>query len=99
MAPMSTRTGKGPSMTQQQEMLVDFSSLVLGFSSAALSYMGLGAGVRPVERNLPVAKQNIDILVMLKEKTKGNLDEEEVALVDRVISDLQMRFADASKNP
>ena len=85
-------------MNQDHDMSVDFSSLVMGFSSAALSYMGLGAGVRPVERNLPLAKQNIEILSMLRSKTAGNLDDEEQALINRVLSDLQMRFAEASKN-
>ncbi len=78
---------------------VDFSGLVLGFSSAALSYMGVGAGVRPVERNLPLALQNIEILAMLKEKTAGNLSVEEGELLSRILSDLRLKFVEAAKRP
>lgn len=47
--------------------------------------------------NLDGARQMIDILAMLQEKTRGNLTEEESKLVDDLLYDLRMRFIDASK--
>lgn len=71
---------------------VEFSGLILGFCSAALSYMGYGDAV--AGKNLDLAKQNIDIIKLLKEKTKGNLTEEEQRLLDEAIVDLQRRYVE-----
>jgi hypothetical protein len=48
------------------------------------------------ETNLPLAQQNIGIIQMLKDKTKGNLTDEEKKLIDQVLSDLQLRFVNLS---
>lgn len=78
---------------------VDFSHLIFGFSSAALSYLGiqLSPDMPQPGKNLALAKQNIDIIVMLKEKTKGNLTKEEESLVSEIISDLKIKYVEASK--
>jgi hypothetical protein len=78
---------------------IDFSSLVLGFSSAALSYFGFrDDGSQDFSRlNLELAKQNIDIIALLKEKTKGNLSEDEIQLTDEVLRDLRMKFVESMK--
>jgi hypothetical protein len=72
---------------------VDFSELILGFSSAALYYLGQGAveGKKAGASNLPLAKQNIEIVAMLAEKTKGNLSTEETALITKVLTDLRKK--------
>ena len=44
------------------------------------------------EKDLDLARFNIDMLVLLKEKTKNNLDAEEKSFLDQVASDLQLRF-------
>ena len=77
---------------------VDFSHLILGFSSAALSYMGfqLAEGMPQGEKNLPLAQQNIEIISMLKAKTSGNLTDDEHKLIDEILADLQVKFAEAS---
>jgi hypothetical protein len=85
-----------------QEMAgVDFSGLVLGFSSAALYYLGEVPveGKTVPERNLPLAKQNIDIIHMLSEKTRNNLSKDEEKLLNQVLADLRMKYVDASKTP
>ncbi len=73
---------------------VDFSGLMLGFSSAALSYMGLEEGAA---KNLELAKQNIDVMCMLLEKTKGNLTQDEDRLVNELLLDLKKRFVECSE--
>ena len=57
---------------------VDFSELILGFSSAALYYLGHSSidGEKLDHVNLPLAKQNIAIVAMLQEKADGNLSED-----------------------
>jgi len=44
------------------------------------------------EENLPAVKQTIDILIMLKEKTKNNLDADEAKLVEQLIYELQLKY-------
>ena len=44
-----------------------------------------------------ISKQNIDIIKLLIEKTKGNLNEDEKKLTDQVMLDLQNRFVEASR--
>ena len=73
---------------------VDFSGLILGFSSAALYYLGESGveGKQASEINLPLAKQNIRIIEMLLEKTKGNLSTEEKSLLDQLLKDLHLKY-------
>ena len=49
------------------------------------------------EVNLPMARQTIDCLAMLEEKTKGNLTGEEERLLSEILYDLRMRFVAAEK--
>ena len=47
--------------------------------------------------NIPLAKQTIDILGMLREKTRGNLTQEEAQVLDNLLYDLRMKYVDAKK--
>ena len=78
---------------------VDFNALILGFSSAALYYIGHSSieGKAPSEVNLPLAKQNIDIIKLLESKTKGNLNEDEEKLLKQVLADLEEKYSAAEK--
>ena len=61
--------------------------------------MHLGEMSNPVtgeaEKDMAVAKQTIDIIGMLGEKSKGNLDESEEQLVREVLYNLRMRYVEA----
>jgi len=78
---------------------LDFATFVLSVSHSAL--MHLGDAPHPethqTETNLPLAKQNIDLLGLLEEKTKGNLTGDEERLLAQVLFDLRMRFVERSK--
>ncbi|NBX91872.1 MAG: DUF1844 domain-containing protein [Proteobacteria bacterium] len=78
---------------------LDFSTLVLSFATSAL--INLGAAPDPqtgkTHKNLELAKQNIDILSILEAKTKGNLTAEEAKLIENVLSEVRVRFVEASK--
>ena len=68
-----------------------FSTLVMSISSAAILKMGLDPNNKE-EKNLDLARYNIDLLELLKEKTKNSLNQEEKELLDSCISDLQIQF-------
>ena len=79
---------------------MDFPTFILSLASSAAYHMG---GFQDpvsgkVEINLDLAKQTIDIISMLKEKTEGNLTEEESNLITHALYDLRMKFAEASKS-
>jgi hypothetical protein len=72
-----------------------FSALTMSIASSALISMGLAPqedGSPSMDKNL--ARFNIDLLVMLKEKTRGNLSRDEEALLVQVVTDLQRKFID-----
>jgi hypothetical protein len=78
---------------------VNFNSLVFSLSSSALLNIGEIADPHTGEKktDLPLAKHAIDTIAMLKEKTKGNLTEEEQRLMDSVLTDLRWRYVKAAK--
>lgn len=49
-----------------------------------------------IERNLEQAQQSIDMLVMLRDKTKGNLTVQEASLIAGMLSELQLNYVDES---
>jgi len=51
----------------------------------------------PVAPDLLLAHQTIDILAMLREKTKGNMTPEEEKFLDALLMDLRIRFVEKSK--
>ena len=78
---------------------VDFTGFVLSLATSALYHLGLVADPEtgaPGERNLPVARQTIDTLVMLEQKTSGNLDDDEQALLANLLTELRMRYVEMS---
>lgn len=78
---------------------ISFSTFVIGLSTQAL--MHLGEIPNPlsgkIENALPVAKQMIDLIGILREKTRGNLDQGEAKLVEDILYDLRMRYVEAVK--
>lgn len=73
---------------------ISFSSFVLSLSSSILLHLGEIADPQSGEKkkDLALAKQTIDIITLLKEKTKGNLTEEEQKLLEYILYDMRMRF-------
>lgn len=78
---------------------VDFSTFVLSLSHSVL--MHLGQAPHPetgsLEKTLPLARQTIDLLAMLEEKTKGNLSGDEERLLAQILFDLRIRYVEHSK--
>ncbi len=80
---------------------VDFSAFVLSLATSALYHLGLvgdpETGKTAAEPNLTAAKQTIDTLQMLEDKTRGNLQAAEIRLVGDLLYELRMHFVNAGK--
>lgn len=71
---------------------IDFNIFVLSLSTSALMQMGEAPDHDNGEPDLALARQTIDLLGMLEQKTRGNLTGEEERLLHQVLTDLRMRF-------
>ncbi len=87
---------KPTSQRQDNETPVEvtFSGLIFSLSHTALIQLGEipDPASRKKEKNLTLAKQSIDLIALLEEKSKGNLAQEEELLLKNVLYDLRMRF-------
>lgn len=76
---------------------LDFSTFILSLSTSVL--MNLGLVENPVtgktEKEPAVARQTIELITLLKEKTKGNLSDEESKLMDNVLHELRLWYVKA----
>ncbi|ACL63449.1 Domain of unknown function DUF1844 [Anaeromyxobacter dehalogenans 2CP-1] len=84
---------------EKQPAPIDFYTFVLSLGSSA--FVHLGDAPHPetgeiAEANLLLAKQTIDILSMLAEKTKGNLTDEEARFLENLLTDLRLRYVGKS---
>jgi len=79
---------------------VNFNALIFSLSSSAFFNLGEIADPQTGERHkdLPLAKHSIDIIAMLRDKTKGNLNDEEQKFLDNILADLRLRYVKAIKN-
>lgn len=75
---------------------LSFSTFVLSLGTSALMLMGeqLSPENPALPVNLPQAKEIIDILRILEEKTKSNLTEEETSVLHDMLYTLQMKYVE-----
>ncbi|MBI2370907.1 MAG: DUF1844 domain-containing protein [Deltaproteobacteria bacterium] len=73
---------------------MDFATFILQLSSAAVLHFGdlPDPVTEKRQKDLALAKETIDLLGLLQEKTKGNLTPDEEALMEGVLYDLRMRY-------
>jgi hypothetical protein len=73
---------------------ISFSTFILSLNSSALVHLGLETDPSTGERsaNLPLAKQTIDILAMLADKTSGNLSDDERRLLTNIVYELRLMY-------
>jgi hypothetical protein len=78
---------------------INFSTFIISLSTQALMHLGEIADPLSgkVTKEIPVAKQMIDIIGMLKDKTKGNLNPGEERLTEEILFDLRMKYVEAVK--
>jgi hypothetical protein len=79
---------------RSEAMGISFSGFVIGLAQQAFVALGAVAekGAAAPSKDLEQAKAMIDVLSMLRDKTKGNLDEVESRMMDDVLDELRLRF-------
>ena len=73
---------------------IDFVAFISSLAATALMHLGekLGPEQPDMPKDLPAAKQMIDLLELLKEKTRGNLEQGESEVLENLLYNLRMRF-------
>jgi hypothetical protein len=87
-------------MTEQRPQQLDFNAFVLSLGSSAFIHLGLAPDPTTGEKGkveLPLAQQSIDLLVLLQEKTRGNLTPDEKLFLDNLLFELRMRYVDVAR--
>jgi hypothetical protein len=95
-APAPGATPAAPAAAEPADEPVTFSTFVLGLSTQVLLHLGEipNPMTHALERDLGAAKHVIDILGILREKTRNNLEPGEESLLDSVLYDLRMRYVE-----
>ncbi|MBF6569278.1 MAG: DUF1844 domain-containing protein [Candidatus Binataceae bacterium] len=80
---------------------ITFASFVIGLSTQALVHLGeipdpMSGQTR---RDLPEAQQLIDLIGILQEKTRGNLDSDEASMLQAILFDLRMKYVELADTP
>ena len=78
---------------------VDFPSFLISLGTSALYHLGLVPDPttgEPGTKNIELARHTIDTIVLLEQKTEGNLSDDEVALFQNLLTELRMRFVEAT---
>ena len=72
---------------------IDFSTFILSLVTSAMVHLGEAPHPEGAQRkDLALAKQTIDIIALLRDKTQGNLSADESRLLDEVLFDLRLRY-------
>ena len=99
---MTRNDGEDEKVAEQGGELpkVDFSTFVLSLGTTALYQLGVMSEPGSKEKTAPdllIAQQTIDTLEMLRDKTRGNLEDEERKLIDSLLYELRMRFVETGR--
>ena len=73
---------------------IDFATFIISLNHSVLFHLGLieDPGTGKKSKNLSMAKQTIDILGMLEEKTRGNLTSDEESMLKNILYDLRILY-------
>jgi len=84
---------------ETESFQIDFSTFIMSLTSSAFYHLGdmPDPSTGKKEVNLPAVQQTIDMLIMLREKTKGNLKEDEEKLIEKLIYELQVKYVAKTK--
>ena len=100
VSPNQTKeTHSPPDDNSEYEGPVDFSTFIVSLSTSALVHMGLvdDPYTKEKTKSLSQARQEVDILGMLEEKTRGNLNPQEKRLLEEILYELRLRFVEATR--
>jgi hypothetical protein len=79
---------------------INFTAFVVSLSTQALMHLGEipDPMTNQLQRDLPAAQHMIDILGMLQDKTRGNLDHDEESLLRSILFDLRMKYVETARH-
>ncbi|MBU1139292.1 MAG: DUF1844 domain-containing protein [Proteobacteria bacterium] len=79
---------------------VTFTAFIMSLNTSALYHLGEIADPATGKKiiDFSLARHAIDTLVLLQEKTKGNLDSDEAEMLKNILYDVKMRFVQAVQN-
>lgn len=82
------------------ELQMDFSAFILSLNASSLIHLGELPDPQARERsvNIPAARHTIEILEILKDKTAGNLEDEEQKLLDDILYTLRLKIVQLSSS-
>jgi len=105
--PVEAKTGSSPEedigrapeedIGRAPEEEIDFTTFLISLAANAMHHLGEGPEGKPALPNLPLARQTIDIIALLQDKTRGNLSGDEERLLESILYDLRMRFVVAAR--
>jgi hypothetical protein len=97
--PPAERPSASEPPPRQEELAIDFSTYVIMLANTVMMLLGQVPDPATQQRHLdlPQAKYTIDILMMLHDKTRGNLTAEEAKLLEDVMPQLQMAYVSVSR--
>ena len=84
----------------KEAVKIDFSTFLYSLGTAAL--MSLGVFPDPItkktRKDLDAAKQNIDVIELIEEKTKGNLSKDEERILAAILNEVRGKYVEAAKS-
>lgn len=94
-----TQAFKAASQPRESAPEITFATFVVGLSTQALVHLGElpDPHTNQSAADLPAAQQLIDIIAMLENKTRGNLDHDEQAMLKSILFDLRMKYVERAR--
>jgi uncharacterized membrane protein len=74
-------------------------TFLVGLSTQVLVHLGEipDPGTGQIQRDLEAAQNIIDLIGIIRDKTRGNLDKDEQPMIDNILFDLRMRYVELAK--
>jgi hypothetical protein len=97
----SSRQSESSRHSSEPPPELTFAAFLWSLSEQALAALGEvpDPSSGQVSRDLTMAQQMIDIIAMLRDKTRGNLDPQEQAMLQEILSSLQMKYVELARQP
>jgi len=98
--PREAQAFKAFSQRREAAPEITFGTFVVGLSTQALVHLGELADPQTNQpaQDLPAAQQLIDIIAMLENKTRGNLDRDEQAMLEAILFELRMKYVERARH-
>lgn len=86
-------------MAETEHPAINFSNFIVSLASSAMLHLGAAPDpvTREVQVDLGLARHTIDVLGLLEQKTKGNLDTDEARLIETLLFDLRQKYVERVK--